>query len=196
MKKRKYTKSLRAEQQERTRDRIVEAAMVLHEELGPAHTTIKAVAEKAGVQRLTVYRYFPDDVSLFQACTSHWLALHQPPDMNEWSEIQDAKARNFTALLRFYKYYRRTEAMWTVSYRDVDQIAALQEPMGQIETYLDQVCDDLVSAFKQNRNTKKQLQITLRHALRFTTWQSLKNAKLKDEKIAELVESWLEGIVG
>ena len=196
MKKRKYTKSLRAEQQGQTRDRIVEAAMMLHEELGPAHTSIKAVAEKAGVQRLTVYRYFPDDVSLFQACTSHWLALNPPPDMNEWSELLDARERSQTALLSFYQYYRSTEAMWTVSYRDVDKVIALQEPMAQIEAYIDQVCDDLVKVWKKTKHSKKQLQVTLRHALRFSTWQSLKNAKLKDEKITELVESWLEGVIG
>ncbi|WP_455366376.1 TetR/AcrR family transcriptional regulator [Kaarinaea lacus] len=196
MKKRKYNKSLRAEQQEQTRDRIVEAAMVLHEELGPAHTSIKAIAEKAGVQRLTVYRYFPDDVSLFHACTSHWLELNPPPDMNEWAEYENATERCHAALLAFYHYYRRTQAMWTVSYRDVDQVTALHEPMMQFETYLDQVCDDLIKAWKQTKNTKKQLQVTLRHALRFSTWQSLNQSKLKDEKIMELVGSWLNGIIG
>jgi AcrR family transcriptional regulator len=196
MKKRKYNKSLRAEQQEQTRDRIVEAAMVLHEELGPAHTTIKAVAEKAGVQRLTVYRHFPDDVSLFQACTSHWLELNPPPAVNDWAEYEDAAERCHAALLAFYQYYRRTESMWTVSYRDGDKVPALKEPLAQIEAYFDQACDDLVKAWKQSGNIKKQLQITLRHALRFSAWQSLKNAGLKDEKIAELVGTWLKGVTG
>ncbi len=195
MKKRKYTKTLRAEQQDETRERIVEATVKLHEELGPAKTSIKAIAEAAGVQRLTVYRHFPDDVSLFQACTSHYLGIHPPPNMAEWAEIENAGERSYTALLAFYRYYGQTQKMWTVAYRDVNDVEALREPMGQFEAYIDMVNDDLVSAWNQTHNIKNQLQVTLRHALRFSTWQSLKKINLKDEKIAELVQCWLAGIV-
>lgn len=195
MKKRKYTKTRRAEQQDETRAKIVEATVILHEELGPANTSIKAIAEKAGVQRLTVYRHFPDDASLFEACTTHFLGLHPPPNMAEWAEIDNASERSHTALLSFYRYYRRTEKMWSAAYRDVDKIEALQGPMSQFEAYIDQVSDDMVKAWNKTHNTKKQLRITLRHGLRFSTWQSLKNTKLKDEKIAELVQAWLVGIV-
>ena len=194
MKKRKYTKTLRAEQQDETRERIVEATVKLHEELGPANTSIKAIAEAAGVQRLTVYRHFPDDASLFEACSTHYLGLHPPPNMEGWVGIHNASERSYTALLAFYRYYRQTEKMWSVAYRDVDKLEALQVPMGQFEAYIDMVSDDLVKAWNQTHNTKKQLQITLRHALRFSTWQSLKNAKLKDEKIVELVQTWVAGI--
>ena len=196
MNKRKYNKSQRAAGQEQTRARIVEAAMRLHEERGPAHTSIKAVAEEAGVQRLTVYRYFPDDARLFQACTSHWLELNPPPNISKWQDIHNPGKRTYTALLAFYRYYRRTEKMWNASYRDLDKVAALQEPMAKIETYLDGVSDDLVNAWEQTRNAKKQLRITLRHGLRFSTWQSLKGSKLTDEKLAKLVGTWLTGITG
>jgi len=195
MKKRKYNKTRRAEQQDETRERIVEATVKLHEELGPANTSIKAIAEEAGVQRLTVYRHFPDEFSLFQACTTHYLGLHPPPSLDEWAEIQNASERSYAALLAFYRYYHQTEKMWTVAYRDMDKVEALQEPMGQFEAYIDIVNEDLVRAWSQKNNIKKQLQITLRHALRFPTWQSLKKTNLKDEKIAELVQSWLAGIV-
>ena len=195
MKKRKYNKSLRAEQQDETRERIIEALMELHEELGPANTSIKAIAEKAGVQRLTVYRHFPDEVSMFQACTSQWLELHPPPNMEEWAEVENASERSCTAVLAFYRYYRQTEKMWNASYRDLDKVEALHAPMAQFEAYIDQVCDDLVKVWKQTRNTKKQLQVTLRHSLRFSTWLSFNNAGLKDEKMVELVEAWIAGIV-
>lgn len=191
MENRKYTKTRRAEQQDETRERIVEAAVKLHEALGPANTSIKAIAEEAGVQRLTVYRHFPDDVSLFQACTSHYLGLHPPPDMAAWSEIADAGERSAGALTAVYRYYRETERMWTVAYRDVDQLAALQEPMSRFEAYLDWVSDDLVTAWNETGAAKKQLQTTLRHALRFSTWKSLRAARLTDKKMAELVQAWL-----
>lgn len=191
MKKRKYNQTLRAERQDETREKIVEATVALHEELGPANTSIKAIAEKAGVQRLTVYRHFPDDVSLFLACTSHWFELNPPPDMAGWAQVNNAVERSHTALLAFYRYYRRTEKMWRAAYRDVDRIEALQGPMGQFEAYLDQVRDDLLASWDIKQDNKKTLAVTLRHCLRFSTWASLKHEHLSDKKMAELVMGWI-----
>jgi len=188
---RKYKKTKRAQQQEHTRERIVEATVALHEELGPANTSIKAIAERAGVQRLTVYRYFPDDLSLFQACTSHWLSFNPPPDIADWQEIEGAKERAATALLAFFKYYRGTETMWTGAYRDVEDIVALREVLKGFEGYIDQVRDGLLGPWKLTGKSKQQLSITLRHCLRFSSWQSLKREKLKDRHIVELVMDWI-----
>ncbi len=194
MSTRKYTKTRRAEQQNETRARIVDATVKLHEALGPAQTSIMAIAEAAGVQRLTVYRHFPDDASLFEACSIRYLKLHPPPQPAAWGGIEHPGERSRTALLAFYRYYRQTEQMWRAAYRDVDQVAAMQVPMDRFEAYLDQVTDDLVQAWHITPDARKSLKLTLRHALRFSTWQSLKNAKLKDKKIAELVQGWLAGI--
>ena len=196
MKKRKYNKTLRAEQQDETRERIVEATVALHGSLGPAKTSIKAIAEKAGVQRLTVYRHFPDDASLFQACSAHYFGLHPPPNMGDWAGIEDPGERSRTALLAFYRFYRTTEEMLSVVYRDIDQVPAMQAPMLQFEGYLDQVCDNLVEGWTGNAKAKlqdkKSLALTLRHCLRFSTWAALKNEKLSDKKITELVMGWIE----
>jgi AcrR family transcriptional regulator len=189
--KRNYKKTRRAEQQDQTRERIVKATVALHEEIGPANTSIKAVAEKAGVQRLTVYRHFPDEVSLFQACTSHWLGLNPPPGISDWNEIAEADKRSYAGLLAFYRYYRRTETMWVGAYRDVDEIAALQIPMGNLEVYIGQVRDDLLACWKVTGKRKRQLSTTLRHCLRFTTWRSLKSEDLSDAQIADLVMGWV-----
>ena len=51
---RTYQKKKRAEREAETRRRIVEATVALHTSVGPARTTISAVAAKAGVQRHTV----------------------------------------------------------------------------------------------------------------------------------------------
>ncbi|MFZ0106402.1 MAG: TetR/AcrR family transcriptional regulator [Thiobacillus sp.] len=194
MSTRKYTKTRRAQQQDETRARIVDATVKLHESLGPAQTSIKAIAETAGVQRLTVYRHFPDDASLFEACTTRYLELHPPPQPAMWAAIAQPGERSRIALLAFYQYYRQTEKMWRVAYRDVDQVAALQAPMGRFEAYLDLVADGLVRAWHTTRAARKSLKLTLRHALRFSTWQSLKDAKLGDRQIAQLVQGWLAGI--
>jgi AcrR family transcriptional regulator len=192
MKKRKYRKTLRAEQQDQTRERIVKATAALHESLGPANTSIKAIAEKAGVQRLTVYRHFPDETALFQACTSHYLGEHPPPNMADWASILDAGERSRTALLAFYRYYRSTEKMWGAAYRDYDKVKAMQAPMDQFHVYLDQVRDDLVASWNVKQADKKMLALTLRHCLRFSTWAALKDENLSDKKITDLVMTWIE----
>ena len=63
-KKRPYKMKRRAEQEAQTRQRITESAVELHGTLGPARTSMKAVAEKAGVPRSTVYRHFPNKEAL------------------------------------------------------------------------------------------------------------------------------------
>jgi AcrR family transcriptional regulator len=191
MKKRKYQQKRRAEQAQQTRQSIVEAAMQLHEELGPAKTSIKAIAEQAGVQRLTVYRHFADEAALFNACTSHWLGLHPPPQPEDWQHHDDPCERTAAALSAFYRYYRNTENMWRVSYRDVEEVEALQAPMTAIEIYLDDVSDELVASWQLKGKDRQRLSLTLRHCLSFTTWYSFKTRNLSDKKIVDLVLSWI-----
>src|SRR3954466_6401562 len=95
---RTYRKSRRAALEEQTRLRITESAVALHEELGPARTSISAIAERAGVRRSPVYRHFPDEDALFTACSTHWRAANPPPDLGGWAAIADAAERTQTAL--------------------------------------------------------------------------------------------------
>ena len=91
--KRSYRMGRRAELQEQTRQRITEAAVELHGTLGPARTSVTAVAERAGVERATVYRHFPDERALFLACSSHWRAANPAPDPAAWAAIADPDLR-------------------------------------------------------------------------------------------------------
>src|SRR4029079_7377243 len=95
----------RAELEEQTRTRITESAMALHEELGPARTSVSAIAERAGVRRSTVYRHFPDEEALFDACSSHWRATNPPPVLDAWAAIADPAERTETALPELYAFY-------------------------------------------------------------------------------------------
>lgn len=193
MKTRKYTQKVRARQQEETRARIVEATMALHEELGPRAANVSAIAQRAGVQRLTVYRHFPDDADLFAACTGRWLKEHPPPRPAGWAHIADPGLRIRTALEAVYGYYRDTGRMWAVSYRDRDQVPALEGPMAGFEAHLDAVADDLLAAAEPSSSAHEAVQATLRHALAFQTWASLDDQGLSDETMAELVVLWLDG---
>lgn len=186
MKKRKYTLKKRAEGQEETRARIVEAAMALHEELGPRNTTISAVAERAGVQRLTVYRHFADEHALFQACTSGWLAVHPPPPV----PAMQGQADEVEALRALYAYYRDTERMWVVSYRDVDMVTALQAPMQAVGDYLKAYAVALLSAWPRNRRPAA-LRAAAALAVQFSTWRTLAMARLPDGAMARLMMNWI-----
>src|SRR5690242_10547523 len=101
-KPRPYIQKARAEQQEETRRRIVEAAVELHLERGPAHTSIAAIAERAGVNRVTIYRHFPDARSLFEACSEHNRKLNPPPDLAPWKRIEDPRRRTEVGLTQLY----------------------------------------------------------------------------------------------
>src|SRR3954451_5643804 len=103
--KRKYELKKRAERQAETRRRIVEATVQLHQEVGPSKTTISEVAERAGVQRLTVYKHFPDERSLLGACSAHWREHNPPPDPTGWAGIDDPDERLRGALTGLYGFY-------------------------------------------------------------------------------------------
>src|SRR6187551_3948685 len=118
--KRRYQKVKRAEHEWRTRKRIVDAAEYLHGSLGPARTTVSAVADRAGVTRATVYRHFATEESLFLACSSHWLSRQQLPEPDAWRTIEDPVERLRTGLMDVYRFYRRGERMMTNIHRDTD----------------------------------------------------------------------------
>src|SRR3712207_3813941 len=106
-KKRKYEMKKRAELQRATRRRIVEATVELHRTLGPAHTTISEIAQRAGVNRLTVYNHFPDITDLLKACSRSWTERHPAPDPTPWAQIRDPQERLRAALTELYGFYAR-----------------------------------------------------------------------------------------
>ncbi|WP_206078386.1 TetR/AcrR family transcriptional regulator [Poseidonocella sp. HB161398] len=189
-KKRPYRLRERAKSQEETRQKIVEATMHLHEELGPRATTISAIAERSGVQRLTVYRHFPDEAAVFQACTSHWLSLNPPPAPSSWDGAGDAQEKFHIAVSVFYGYFSRTRRMWKASFEDVAHVPALQGPMAEFAAYLDGVASGLAAAFGE-RPEMVHIAPTIRHALRFQTWADLEEQGLDDSRKAELAVYWL-----
>ena len=168
--------------------------MRLHEEIGPRATTISAIADRAGVQRLTVYRHFPDETAVFQACTAHWLDLNPPPNPAEWAEIADPMERLRAALASLYAYYAGTRRMWTVSHRDVADVPALQGPMEAFGAYVRSIADDLAAGFKTGGS--RAVSVTVQHALAFPTFADLDDRQLQDDEKIDLVAAWIRGALG
>jgi AcrR family transcriptional regulator len=171
--KRPYRMTRRAELEEQTRKRITESTVALHEELGPARTSISAVAERAGVRRSTVYRHFPDDEALHAACSSHWRAANPPPDPGAWAAIEDPAERTETALRELYAFYSRTEAMYTSLLRDEPVVPIVHRLLGDFYGYLRTIQDILMAGRRLRGRAARRTQAAIGHALSFPTWRSL-----------------------
>jgi AcrR family transcriptional regulator len=187
-KKRPYRKRRRAESEAQTRLRITESAMELHGSVGPARTSISAVAERAGVRRSTVYRHFPDEATLFRACSSHWAALNPQPDLGAWAVIADPDRRLATALAELYAYYRRNERMMENLYRDEATTPIVKQLFKSFRGYVAAAGDTLMAGRPARGRRRKQVQAAIGHAIAFHTWRSLTREQgLDDAGTAELM---------
>jgi AcrR family transcriptional regulator len=171
--KRPYRMKRRAELEERTRRRITESAVELHEQLGPARASISAIADRAGVRRSTVYRHFPDEEALFVACTSHWFASHVPPDVGAWAAIEDPDKRLRHALRALFGYYRSTGQMLEHSLRDATVSPLVDKMLEPYRGYLAAAEDILMAGRPERGRARRRARAAIGHALAFATWRSL-----------------------
>jgi AcrR family transcriptional regulator len=185
---RRYEKKKRAELEAETRRRITETAVELHGTVGPARTSISAIAERAGVRRSTVYRHFPDEEALFAACSSHWETAHPLPDLERWSRIDDPDERLRTALEELYAYYGRTEHMTENLLRDEHTVAPVKRLFSGYHEYLAAAREILVRGRPERGRRRDETRAAIGHALAFATWQSLTREQgLEDAQAAELM---------
>jgi len=194
---RPYRQKARAERQAETRQRIIESAVALHLERGPAQTSIQAIAERAGVNRVTVYRHFPDARTLLEACSEHARRLNPPPDLDGWRRIDDPRRRTEVALTQLYDYFRRTEAGWANVLRDAE-LAPLVKEMAEERrlTYLRQARDVLLAAWPARRTRRPLLRAVLGLAVDFRTWQTLARREGLDDRTAVALMVLLATSVG
>jgi AcrR family transcriptional regulator len=173
MTKRAYRMRRRAELQEQTRLRITEAAVELHGTVGPARTSVKAVAERAGVERATVYRHFPDERALFHACSGHWRAANPSPDPAAWAAIAEPDERLRQGLAELYAYYGDTEEMLGNLLRDAATVPIVAELMGGLRARLDTMREALLRGRRERGRARRDVHAAVGHALAFATWSSL-----------------------
>ena len=184
-KTRPYRQRARAESKADTRRRIVESAVSLHLERGPAHTSINAIAERAGVNRVTIYRHFPDSRTLLEACSAHAHRVNPPPDLAPWRDIEDPAERLRTALPQLYDYFRRGEAAWANVLRDAE-ISPLVKEMAERRrlAFLREARDVLLAGWPAGRARRPLLRAVLALAVDFRTWQTLARGEGLDDRAA------------
>ena len=191
---RPYRMKRRAESQRRTRERITESAVALHGTLGPARTTMSAVAEHAGVRRSTLYRHFPDEAALFDACSAHWAAANPPPDLAAWASIGDPRERLAVALLELYAYYGRAQAMLENLLRDEATVPVVAERFAAFHGFLAAAGDALMAGRGLRGAARKRTLAAVGHAVAFSTWKSLvREQGLDDETAAALIGALVAG---
>lgn len=171
--RRRYRKRRRAAQEDATRRRITEAAVDLHGSVGPAKTTVSAVAERAGVQRATVYRHFPDEAALFAACSAHWMGEHPLPDLEAWAAVADPGRRLRTALGELYAWFERGESMLERTTRDVAVVPALRPAMEGTAMWAEAATETLMRGRRERGARRRRVRAAIGHAVSFSTWRSL-----------------------
>jgi AcrR family transcriptional regulator len=182
--KRPYRKKRRAELEAQTQLRITESAVALHGTLGPSRTSMSAIADHAGVRRSTLYRHFPDEAAVFDACSAHWRAANPAPDLGAWAALEDPDRRLRIALEELYAYYRRTEGMMVNLYRDEPLMPILARPFGRFRDYLAGAQEILISG----RRSRPRVRAAIGLALAFATWRTLaREQQLEDGAAAELM---------
>jgi AcrR family transcriptional regulator len=185
--KRKYELKKRAEQMAETHLRITEAAIELHGTVGPSRTTLSAVAERAGVERRTLYRHFPTEADLFAACSTHYFQANPWPDLGSWCAIRDPHRRLEHALDELYAYYERTEPMFSNVLRDAELLDFARDAVAPLQTYLEEAAE-VLAAGRPVRGRRRHLLLgALRHALAFSTWHSLTASGITRANAATLV---------
>ncbi|HEV2858128.1 MAG TPA: TetR/AcrR family transcriptional regulator [Solirubrobacterales bacterium] len=187
-KKRPYKMKRRAELEAQTKQRITESAVELHGTLGPARTSMKAVAEHAGVPRSTVYRHFADEEELFGACSAHWAAENPPPDVTQWQKIGDPSERLESALAELYAYYRRAGGMLGKLFRDEAQVPIVAKLFAPYHQLMAMIVEILMRGRGLRGKARDRTRAAIAHAISFHTWQQLtEEGELGDEEAAELM---------
>jgi AcrR family transcriptional regulator len=185
---RKYEMKRRAERMRETRRRITEATVELHQAVGPARTTVSAIAQKAGVQRHTYYAHFPETKDLYQACTAHYLERNPLPEPSRWEEIPGSEERLRVALSEVYRYYSGNEAMLTNVLRDMPFDPVLQENNVLLFRHWEAMRDTIADAFEASGEQHEALLAAVALALELQTWRTLVGQQgLDDDRAVELM---------
>jgi AcrR family transcriptional regulator len=187
---RKYELRKRAERQEETRRRIARAVYELHATVGPANTTVSGVAERAAVDRVTVYRHFPDQLSLYRACLAHWTSEVPLPDETTWTSIEDPLERLRVALRDLYKHYEINEGLWANGWRDFPRVPLLMQADAPVFAHFERMRVVLMRGWGSAQANEHILSAAIGHALEFPTWESfVRRQGLSTDETIEMVVS-------
>jgi AcrR family transcriptional regulator len=181
---RTYQLKRRAERQDETRQRIVDATIELHQSIGAAETTISEIAKRAGVGRVTVYRHFPDEETLFDACSGHYFSQHPFPDLARWRQVSDRLERLRTGLGESYAWHEENAAMIGMALAEARDLPI----MAPYHAYWDDAAETLAAAWRARGRRRATLKAAIALALSFDTYRTLtREQQLSSAQAIELM---------
>ncbi len=182
--KRSYQLKRRAETKSRTRQKIVDATIELHQSKGLAATTVGDIAERAQVGKVTIYRHFPDEAALVGACSGQYFERHPLPDIEDWKRIGDASERLRRGLRDTYRYHRETEPMMKRVLAEARDLAI----MDPYHAHWRRAAGILAEPWSGSAREKALLKAALALSLAFDTWHLLVRVqRLSDDQAIELM---------
>lgn len=112
--RRRYRLGRRAETSEETRQRLVEATFQLHAERGIAETSMRDIAERAGVSIGTVYHHFPSYGDAIMACGAYTSEHVPAPTSAIFAGAAGREERVLRLARALFEYYDRVPALESV----------------------------------------------------------------------------------
>jgi AcrR family transcriptional regulator len=187
---RKYALKRRAERQDQTRQRIVDATIALHTTVGPARTTISAIAEKAGVQRHTVYSHFPDERALGLACSGCYSERYPLPDASAWRTIADPDRRLRRGFTELYAYYAARGGELAPILRDLESHPLTRE-LVQLRNgpSMERIRDTLAEPFHTRGGRRARLLATLELFMDLHTFRTLARTMAAEDIVESAVRA-------
>ena len=155
-----------------TRSRILEATIALTFEKGPLATTMGEIAQRAGVERVTLYRHFGDERALHRAAGLLCMERYPPPSDAPLFEIRDPRRRTVRALTALYAHWERMAPLVRPILRDAD-IAPQRFSLELRDRYVEVIRRAVLAAFPAPTRRRAELHEAVRHAFEFRTWDSL-----------------------
>jgi AcrR family transcriptional regulator len=187
---RRYELKRRAQRQKETRQRIIDATIDLHKTIGASQTTISEIAKRAGVGRVTVYRHFPDEETLFYACSGHYFAQHPFPNVEHWREIADPLERLRLGLRESYAWHSENEQMIAMALAEARDLPM----MDPYHAFWDRAAETLAAAWRLRGRRRANLKAAIALALSFDTHRTLtREHQLTNDQAITLMTRLAEG---
>lgn len=191
---RSYRQVARAGAHRRTHERIVDAAEAYYRATTIAPANFSAIAKGAGVQRLTLYRHFPDDAALLRAVLDRWHARHPLP-ADRWSTVADPRQRLRVALDSLYQYYAGAEPTIALLSAARDRHIIVADWLDAVDRRLAAFRDRLAAGWGVTGRAQQWLGAVVGHTLDSSTWRSLvRQGGLSSTDAARLMARWVAEI--
>ena len=186
MSPRRYRLGRRAETADETRQRLIEAAFALHAEQGIQATTMKQIAERAGVSVGTVYHHFPTYEDAVNACGAHTSVSYPLPGPDIFADIAAPEERVRRLTAAYFNHFARIP--W------FEHIRTEPNPLPSVASFIKHEESNRVSLM---REALKPLKVDPRHArsaaalIDISVWSALRRAGFSNAAAADEIAGFI-----